>query len=164
MFTIRTATPNDALIIQQVAKPVYWHTYLPLLTEDQVAYMFNDRYAVDEITAHIQNGSQSYLLLSDEQGVVAFASYGPREENPQVYKLHKLYCLPSTQGKGYGKALINEVCKRVSAFNIKTLELNVNRQNKARNFYEKMGFAIAYEEDIPIGPYFMNDYVMRKEL
>jgi hypothetical protein len=27
-----------------------------------------------------------------------------------------------------------------------------------------MGFAIAYEEDIPIGPYWMNDFVMRKEL
>jgi len=27
-----------------------------------------------------------------------------------------------------------------------------------------MGFTIAYEEDIPIGPYWMNDYVMRKIL
>ena len=31
-------------------------------------------------------------------------------------------------------------------------------------FYEKMGFEIVAEEDIPIGDYFMNDYVMRKPL
>ena len=45
-----------------------------------------------------------------------------------------------------------------------TLDLNVNRHNKAKNFYEKMGFQVAYEEDIPIGKYWMNDYVMRKIL
>jgi diamine N-acetyltransferase len=45
-----------------------------------------------------------------------------------------------------------------------TVDLNVNRHNKAKSFYEKMGFVVAYEEDIPIGSYWMNDYAMRKEL
>jgi hypothetical protein len=41
------------------------------------------------------------------------------------------------------------------------LRLNVNRYNKARQFYERMGFAVVREEDVPIGNnYFMNDYVM----
>ena len=26
-----------------------------------------------------------------------------------------------------------------------------------------MGFSVAYEEDIPMGKYWMNDYVMRKD-
>lgn len=47
--------------------------------------------------------------------------------------------------------------------NATVLELNVNRQNKARIFYEKFGFVIVEEKDIPIGNgYFMNDYVMQK--
>lgn len=127
-------------------------------------YMFNERYSVQELTSQMQDGSQTYLLLLEDNEPVAFASYGPRDEDPAVYKLHKLYCLPSTQGKGCGKALISEVFEQVAALGINTLELNVHRQNKARSFYEKMGFTIAYEEDIPIGPYWMNDYVMRKEL
>ncbi|MBS1504124.1 MAG: GNAT family N-acetyltransferase, partial [Bacteroidetes bacterium] len=69
-----------------------------------------------------------------------------------------------TQGKGYGKILINEVAQRTRDAGKHRLDLNVNRYNKARTFYEKMGFTVAYEEDIPIGPYWMNDYVMRKEL
>ena len=32
-----------------------------------------------------------------------------------------------------------------------TLRLNVNRNNKARIFYEKLGFAIVSEEDVDIG-------------
>ena len=101
--------------------------------------------------------------MEDEQPV-AFAAYSPREEKDDVYKLHKLYCHPVTQGKGYGKALINAVIEKALAANKHTLELNVNRYNNAKTFYEKMGFTIAYEEDIPIGPYWMNDYVMRKIL
>ena len=137
---------------------------MPLLTEDHVEYMFTERYSIQELTNQMLDGSQTYLLLLDDGEPVAFASYGPREEDASVYKLHKLYCLPSTQGKGCGKALINEVFKQVAGLGIKIMELNVHRQNKARSFYEKMGFTIAYEEDIPIGPYWMNDYVMRKEL
>ena len=46
-----------------------------------------------------------------------------------------------------------------------TLDLNVNRHNNAKSFYEKMGFAAVYQEDIEIGKgYEMNDYVMRKVL
>jgi GNAT superfamily N-acetyltransferase len=95
---------------------------------------------------------------------VAFAGYSPREENADVYKLHKLYCLPQTQGKGYGKLLIDEVATRVKKAGKHILELNVNRHNKAKQFYERQGFSVAYEEDIPIGPYWMNDYVMTKTL
>ena len=43
--------------------------------------------------------------------------------------------------------------------------LNVNRRNKAKQFYEHLGFTIISEEDIDIGQgYFMNDYVMEKKL
>ena len=45
------------------------------------------------------------------------------------------------------------------------LELNVNRHNKAINFYKKLGFIITMEEDIDIGNgYYMNDYVMNLEV
>ncbi len=53
----------------------------------------------------------------------------------------------------------------MNANNVKMVELNVNRQNKAVDFYKNIGFKIIKEVDIPIGEgYFMNDYVMQKEL
>ena len=47
---------------------------------------------------------------------------------------------------------------------VNAADLNVNRHNPALAFYERLGFQQHREEDIPIGPYWMNDYVMRKEL
>jgi diamine N-acetyltransferase len=164
MYTIRKATLNDVETIRQIADITWWNAYGPILEKEQISFMLNEIYAAEKITAQIKNNSQLYLLLIEDDTPVAFAAYSPRDEEPEIYKLHKLYCLPQTQGKGYGKILINEVAAKTLEAGKHTLDLNVNRYNKAKNFYEKMGFAVAYEEDIAIGPYWMNDYVMRKEL
>jgi GNAT superfamily N-acetyltransferase len=130
----------------------------------QLAYMLAEIYSAEKITAQIKHDTQTYLLLIEHEKPVAFAAYSPRDEDPEIYKLHKLYCLPQTQGKGYGKILIDEVVGKTIGEGKHTLDLNVNRRNKAKTFYEKMGFDVAYEEDVPIGAYWMNDYVMRKKL
>ncbi|WP_183557197.1 GNAT family N-acetyltransferase [Mucilaginibacter sp. SP1R1] len=164
MYTIRKATINDVETIRQIADQTWWVTYGPILDHEQIAFMLSEIYSADKISDQIKNNGQTYLLLLEGEQPVAFAAYSPREENPDVYKLHKLYCLPATQGKGYGKILINEVAKKTIEAGKNTLELNVNRYNNAKSFYNKMGFKIAYIQDIPIGPYWMNDYIMRKEL
>lgn len=164
MYTIREATVNDVATIVQLAQETWWPTYSPILEKEQIEYMLSVIYAPEVIERQIEQHEQTFLLLLEDEQPVGFAAYSQREDNTEVYKLHKLYCLPAMQGKGYGKALINEVVKQVKDTGANKLDLNVNRYNKAKGMYEKMGFEIIYEEDIPIGPYFMNDYVMRKEL
>ncbi len=126
--------------------------------------MLDKIYDLNSIRTQISTGSQTYILLSENGAPQGFAAFGPRPEHPEVYKLFKLYCLVETKGKGYGKALINEVEQRVLRAGKTILELNVNKYNPAKTFYEKMGYEVIYEEDIPIGDFWMNDFVMRKEL
>jgi GNAT superfamily N-acetyltransferase len=164
MYFIRKASPEDAVTICNIAEKTWWHTYSPILEKEQINYMLGEIYSLDKITSQLKHDTQIYLLLIEDDKPVAFAGYSPRGEDPEIYKLHKLYCLPETQGKGYGKILISEVASKTLEAGKHTLDLNVNRHNKAKNFYEKMGFEVAYEEDIPIGKYWMNDYVMRKKL
>ena len=164
MYFIRQATINDVETIRTLAEEIWYDAYLSILTKEQLDYMLTEIYSSQKLTDQIKNNLQTFILLVEDEQTVAFAAYSPREENVDIYKLHKLYCLPSTQGKGYGRVMINEVSNKVLEAGKSILELNVNRYNKAKNFYEKMGFTVAYEEDIAIGPYFMNDYVMRKNL
>lgn len=164
MYFIKKATLKDVEIIREIAEKTWWVAYSPILEKEQISFMLGDIYSAEKITSQLKNNTQTYLLLIENDKPVAFVAYSPREEAPEIYKLHKLYCLPETQGKGYGKILINEVINKTVEAGKHTLDLNVNRHNKAKNFYEKMGFEVAYEEDIPIGDYWMNDYVMRKEL
>ena len=164
MSQIRDANIHDVETIRQIAEQTWWPAYSPILQKEQIAFMLDYLYSTEKIAEQLTTNSQTFILLIEDGQAVAFAAYSPREEDNTVYKLHKLYCLPVTQGKGYGKILIDEVCSRTLAAGMHTLDLNVNRYNKAKSFYEKMGFAVIYEEDIPIGPYWMNDYVMRKNL
>jgi len=147
--------------IVEIAEKTWLVTYASILSADQLQYMLQTIYSTTELKKVMQNGSQKFLILEDNNGFQGFASFGVRSENPSVSKLHKLYVLPHNQGKGYGKALIEEVKRRVLEKGIKSLDLNVNRYNPAKAFYEKLGFKIIREEDVPIGEYFMNDYVMR---
>jgi GNAT superfamily N-acetyltransferase len=164
MHYLREATTADVETIRQMAKKIWYETYLSILTQEQLDYMLTEIYSTEKLTQQISNNEQTFLLVIEDEQIVAFAAYSPREEDPDIYKLHKLYCLPATQGKGYGKLLINEVSAKVLAVGKHLLELNVNRYNKAKSFYEKMGFKVMYEDDIAIGPYWMNDYIMRREL
>ncbi|RCH54529.1 GNAT family N-acetyltransferase [Mucilaginibacter hurinus] len=161
---IREATISDVETIRQLANEIWWDCYAPILEPEQITYMLAEIYSTAKLTEQIKNGTQIYLLLVAEAQPVAFAAFAVREENKEIYKLHKLYCLPAMQGRGFGKALLNAVMQRVKAAGKSILELNVNKYNKAKAVYEKAGFNVIYEEDIPIGPYFMNDFVMRKEL
>jgi GNAT superfamily N-acetyltransferase len=95
---------------------------------------------------------------------VGFAAFSETNTLEQVFKLHKLYLLPSEQGKGTGKLLIEEVSTQSKNLGGLILELNVNRGNKAVNFYKKQGFDVQQTLDIPYHTYVLNDYIMRKAL
>jgi len=165
MVRIRTATINDIEIIRNIAQDVWWPAYSSILSKEQIAYMLELFYTTEIIGRQIQTGQQEYLLLEADGIPVGFASYAPRDENPGVYKLHKLYCKVQVHGKGYGRQLMHAVEDSVKRKGGVRLELNVNRYNPAKMFYEKSGYTILYEEDIDIGNnYLMNDYVMGKDL
>ena len=110
----------------------------------------------------MEEGVEFILIYEDDQpaGFAAFSRI-----QPEVYKLHKIYVLPAQQGKGTGRFIIDEVIKAIKQVGAMALQLNVNRNNNAKLFYEKLGFVVIREEDIDIGNgYFMNDYVMEKKL
>jgi GNAT superfamily N-acetyltransferase len=82
-----------------------------------------------------------------------------------VTRLHKLYVIPTAQGKGAGKFLLIEVERLAKENQSKVISLNVNRFNSAYDFYLKNGYRKTQEIDISIGEGFlMEDYVMEKEL
>jgi ribosomal protein S18 acetylase RimI-like enzyme len=163
-YTITTATINDVETIRQLAEATWWPTYSPLLEDEQIRYMLDLIYSTEGIEKQIANNEQTFLLLKEGDKAVAFAGYSIYDGAVDAYKLHKLYCLPETQGKGYGRVLIDTVSRIAADAGATSLFLNVNRHNNALSFYKKMGFGIAREEDIAIGPYWMNDYIMQKPL
>jgi ribosomal protein S18 acetylase RimI-like enzyme len=161
MIKIKDATESDILLIQHIVEKTWWPTYKNFLTTEQIQYMLDTIYSKESITNVMRNGSQKFIIIYENNIAGGFAAFGLRSEDPSIAKLHKLYVLIEHHGKGFGKLLMEEIKNRLLEKNIHTLDLNVNRYNPAQEFYKKLGFRIIKEEDIPIGPYWMNDYVMR---
>jgi len=161
-MTIRKASSADASLIRDMAYEIWPETYSQILSKDQLEYMLGLFYNEQKLKTEIEQGVEFILVYEDVQPA-GFASFSKTE--PEVYKLHKIYVLPSQQGKGTGRFIIDEVIKAIKQVGAMALQLNVNRNNNAKLFYEKLGFVVIREEDIDIGHgYFMNDYVMEKKL
>ena len=162
MLRILNASTDDIGLIRELTFNIWPQTYAAILSTEQIAFMLDMMYSEASLKKQMQEGSQ-FIIVYDDKVPVGFASF--KETEPNVYKLDKIYILPSQQGKGTGKFVVGYIIAELKNKNAKALQLQVNRYNKARNFYEKLGFVVLYEADFDIGNgYFMNDYVMELSL
>jgi diamine N-acetyltransferase len=163
-LSIRFAGPEDIPLIGFLAQQIWPLTYRDILQADQLEYMMNLFYSPSSLSKQMFDQKHQFLIAEDGEEPVGFASYSASGE-PGVYKLHKIYVLTNQQGKGLGKFIIGFISKNLQLAGAARLQLNVNRNNKARYFYEKMGFQVVKEEDIDIGNnFYMNDFVMELAL
>lgn len=162
-MVIREATHYDIQIIHTLARDIWWPTYRDILDADQISFMLDDMYSEKALEQQMNEGI-NFLITENEGQATGFAGYSLTDEEKMIFKLHKIYMLPSEQGKGSGKKLIEYVSSVAAQKGGKILELNVNRFNPAYNFYQKIGFSVYKLVDIPYHQYVLNDYVMRKQL
>jgi GNAT superfamily N-acetyltransferase len=160
--TVQPATLADIPTIVTLAEATWEPTYRFIISKDQLEYMYRVIYTPASLQRQMSEQGHQFLLLHYDGHPSGFASYSAKE--PGTYHLNKIYVLPSHQGQGLGQQLVKAVEDNVRSAGGTALELNVNRYNPAISFYERQGFHQHREEDVPIGPYWMNDYVMRKEL
>jgi len=163
-IAIRFAGPEDITIIGFLAQEIWPLTYKEILSEDQLQYMMDRIYSPASLMNQMLEQKHTFLIIEEDEEPIGFASYSIIDEHG-IYKLHKIYVLPGQQGKGLGKLIINFIVADITPSGATALHLNVNRYNKAKSFYEKIGFVVIREEDIDIGNnYFMNDYIMELKL
>ena len=159
-LSIRMGDLDDINIIGFLAQQIWPKTYGAILPPEQLDYMLNLFYSPASLRRQMVEERQQFLILEEAEEPIGFAAWGALPE-AGVFKLHKLYVLPGRQGKGLGKTMMRFIFEAIQPEGATRLRLNVNRYNKARQFYGKMGFVVVKEEDVPIGNnYFMNDYVM----
>jgi ribosomal protein S18 acetylase RimI-like enzyme len=162
-YFIQTASVDDVELIQDIAARVWPQTYSSIISSDQINYMLEMMYSAASLREQMTEKRCEFIIISSTERSFGFASFS--SVNNEVFRLHKLYVDIAAQGLGLGKMLLEEVERRCGERGGEILELNVNKFNKAKNFYEKNGFTLYREEVIDIGNGFvMDDFVMRKSL
>jgi len=162
VLEIRNATVEDIPLIRELTFKVWPQTYASIISAEQIDYMLGMMYSPSSLEKQMNEGCQ-FLLCYDDKDPVGFASF--QHIGNGAYKLHKIYVLTSQQGKGTGKFMIDHIISTIKKNDAVSLELQVNINNKAKRFYERLGFAEADRINLDIGNgYFMNDFIMKKVL
>ena len=164
MILLRKAKAAEIAIITELAEQIWPKTYSAYISKEQLRFMLDKMYNKGELLGQLQDG-HTFLIASENGKDIGFAGFSIVDPEEHIYKLHKLYVLPELHGKGVGKLLINEVVNIAIRNGGQKLQLNVNRNNNAKDFYLSAGFTIKEAVDLAIGNgFFMNDYIMEKKL
>ena len=151
---IINATIHHIPSIISIAKVTWNATYRDIISQAQIDYMLQLFYNEKTLYEQINHPLHHFWVLTHQNELIGYAQCIEDEND----------CKPNIQQKGAGKLLMTNIEKACDTLNKSILTLNVNRQNTAKTFYEKMGFKVVEEIDIPLGNYWLNDYVMQKNL
>jgi GNAT superfamily N-acetyltransferase len=152
---------HDFETIQELAYEIWPIYYANIISLDQISYMLGILYNVDALKDQMEKGQRFFLVNEDEKsvgfiGVTFYQEIG--------LKIDKLYLKEECRGKGYGRQLIDFVANEGKKIPTNSLFLNVNRFNESLLFYKKNGFEIVENLDIPFGPFWLNDFIMKKPI
>ena len=184
---ITLAGLNDRDFIRSVSERTWPSTYGHIISQEQIDFMLEWMYSDDSLATQMNTGCEFYIASIKDSNLdnvhnfdnvynndwedIGFCSVSPEDgennstekvEGLKAHKLNKLYVLPSAQGTGAGKALLNKSIEVAKAAGSSSLFLQVNKLNTAYSFYLKHGFIKEAEFKFDIGNgFFMDDYVMR---
>ena len=175
---ITPAGLNDRAFIRSVAERTWPSTYGHIISQEQIDFMLDWMYSDASLEKQMNTGCAFYIASikkeNEQWDAVGFCSVSPDDEKAEennntekvegakAHKLNKLYVLPSAQGTGAGKALLNQAIDVAKLSGSSSIFLQVNKHNDAYRFYLKQGFIKEAEFKFDIGNgYYMDDYIMR---
>jgi GNAT superfamily N-acetyltransferase len=164
MVSIVPAKLEDLIHVQSIAHRTWPDTFKNVLSPAQIDYMLGWMYDLKNLEKQHNEGHQ--FFLAEENGDnLGFTGIEVNNE-PEVTKIHKIYILPTAQGKGMGSKFLAKIKEVAKSNDQKSLLLNVNKYNQgAINFYEHLGFVNIRAEVNDIGNgYVMDDYVFELKL
>lgn len=165
MLSIRKADIDDVPLIHQMAQIVFPATYCALLSSAQIEYMLDWMYSVANLEKQLLEEKHVYFISYKNNEPCGYISI--EQFNEDLFHLQKIYVLPKFQGHHIGSFLFREAIKYIKEIHPAScsMELHVNRDNKAVAFYQRMGMKILRQGDFEIGNgYYMNDYIMGIEI
>lgn len=142
---IRVSTSDDVYQIREVQKNTWIDTYPNEengISKKDVEEVFQiditptGQMKMEERKKRYQNPNLRTWVATDDDQIVGFCSAGKESDKNRI---HAIYLLPSYQGKGIGRLLLESAFAWLGKE--KDIYVNVVQYNdKAIGFYKKMGF------------------------
>jgi GNAT superfamily N-acetyltransferase len=163
---IRTATAADAAVVADLARRTFYDTFAATNDPTDMALHLADAYSVEKQTLEITDRDMTTLLVEEGGDAVAYAQIRSGHvpdcvTGPKPIELWRFYLDRAWHGRGVAQQLMDRVREVARERGAKTLWLGVWEKNdRARAFYAKCGFADAGEHIFLFGTDPQTDRVM----
>lgn len=160
----KVITDDKIEIVVTLAREIWTQHFTPIIGAPQVEYMLMRFQSHAAIKDQIADGWEYYLMGVGKEWA-GYTGLVPDLKNGRMM-LSKFYLKDSVRGTGAGKETLKYIEDKCISDGITTLWLTVNRFNHGPiSWYKKRGFKVVDEVKQDIGGgFFMDDYVMEKEI
>jgi GNAT superfamily N-acetyltransferase len=152
--------------IKRLSDEIWKQVYPSVVPMAQIEFLLNTWYSTAALTEQMEQSGHQFILVEWNDEAVGYASYSMKLANqPERFRVHKLYLQPAMHGKGIGRAMLKYIAAESMPQGCKELELNVHKRNPAVGFYQHVGFTI--EQDIVTvieHGHVLDDYIMTLDL
>lgn len=149
---IRDARPEDADAVRTVATESMAASYAPGVDESAIRTAVDEWYSAERISDALENPDTVFLVVEDEDSLIAFSKGAVVERRSQTGEIHWLHVDPERRDEGVGRRLLaateNEFAKRGTA-RLAGYVLAVNEVGA--QFYERNGYELEGEREVSVG-------------
>jgi GNAT superfamily N-acetyltransferase len=158
----RVQTQEQVSNVVNLAREIWTDHYVPIIGQEQVAYMLDKFQSQEAITAQLAVGYEYYIVTHDGRRM-GYLAVVPNDDEDALM-ISKIYVTKPGRGLGLGRKMLSFAEDACRERRIKTLWLTVNRHNTDTiAWYTRMGFKNAgpIVQDIG-GGFVMDDFRMEK--
>jgi ribosomal protein S18 acetylase RimI-like enzyme len=142
------------VVVKELAERIWPAVYPGIITQEQIRYMLDQRYALPVLEADLAAGA-AYALIHDGGTLAGYVSYEVKSDH---LFLGKLYLLPERSGCGLGQAALRWVREEGQRLGRSEIRLVVNKRNSAAiRAYRRAGFEFGEDVVTDIGSGFVMD-------
>jgi len=157
-------TFQDIQITAYLAQKIWNQHYVPIIGQEQVAYMLDKFQDFEAIKNQIELGYEYFIIdhINQPCGYLCLVS----NTIEMKMMISKIYVDSDFRGLNLGSQLLDFAMDKAKKDNFKSIWLTVNKNNsKSIEWYQKKGFNITKNIALDIGNGFiMDDYVMEMSL
>jgi len=140
---IREVSAEDIKSLARVHVDCWWETYRNIISESYLYTLkYTDRQDMWEqlLPRRAEDGGTLVVYSEEEDDIVGFCDFGKAREHEHGFsgEVYALYLLRRYQGKGIGRAIIEQVKLEFKKRRIDSFYLWVLKDNPTRNFYKNV--------------------------
>lgn len=169
-MTIRRGERKDAAVLAELARATFYDTFAATNDPRDMALHLQRAYGVPQQTTELEDPRLTTLLVEQDGTAIAYAQIRLHDPPACVtgaapLELWRFYVRRDWHGRGVAQALMDRVKAEARLRGAQTLWLGVwERNDRARAFYAKCGFADVGEHIFLFGSDPQTDRVMATAL